>query len=442
MQQLNINPELHRLIPPLTPEEFSQLTANILAEGIREPIITWNGIIVDGHNRYQIAQEHSLEFDTSEMQFESINHCKKWMAENQLGRRNLLDYDRGVLMDIIRKCLYEIGLLIKKQAGSLYGEGHAKDDQEVLSIIDKSSHNTRKIIADKLGWSTGKLAQFDVVHKNASEEVKQQLRSGEVSINKAYKDIKKEEKAQALQERKQRELIEFVYVEPVAEQFNVKAGDVWLLGKHTLTCGSAYNYLDNIATAIITDPPYGIDYAPDWKKCDGSPSDFKKIEGDQEEFDPRPFLNRETVVLFGANYFTRHLPQGSWICWDKRTKDELDDMFGSPFELAWFKSPKTTKAAIMIRVLHGGVVNADAVYGYDASRSHPTQKPIILFEDILKKLTNEGETVCDPFCGSGTTLLAAENTGRTCIAYEIDPAYCNVILQRYVQLTNQTPWKV
>jgi DNA modification methylase len=209
-----------------------------------------------------------------------------------------------------------------------------------------------------------------------------------------------------------------------------------------LTCGSAYNYLDNIATAIITDPPYGIDYAPDWKKCDGSPSDFKKIEGDQKEFDPRPFLNRETVVLFGANYFTRHLPQGFWICWDKRTKDELDDMFGSPFELAWFKSPKTTKAAIMIRVLHGGVVNADAVYGYDASRSHPTQKPIILFEDILKKLTNEGETVCDPFCGSGTTLLAAENTGRTCIAYEIDPAYCNVILQRYVQLTNQTPWKV
>jgi len=60
MKQLTINPELKALIPPLTEEEFKQLQANVLADGIREPIITWNGTIVDGHNRYELAQMYEL----------------------------------------------------------------------------------------------------------------------------------------------------------------------------------------------------------------------------------------------------------------------------------------------------------------------------------------------------------------------------------------------
>jgi len=62
MQQLTINPELKSLIPPLTAEEFKQLETNVLAEGIREPIITWQGTIVDGHNRYELAQMYDLSF--------------------------------------------------------------------------------------------------------------------------------------------------------------------------------------------------------------------------------------------------------------------------------------------------------------------------------------------------------------------------------------------
>jgi DNA modification methylase len=95
----------------------------------------------------------------------------------------------------------------------------------------------------------------------------------------------------------------------------------------------------------------------------------------------------------------------------------------------------------MIRVLHGGMVNADLKYFKDDTRLHPTQKPIILFEEIIRKLTKEGDVVFDPFCGSGTTLLAAENTGRSCIAFEIEPRYCNVILSRFKELTNIEPCK-
>jgi N6-adenosine-specific RNA methylase IME4/anti-sigma28 factor (negative regulator of flagellin synthesis) len=189
MQNLSINPELKALIPPLTSEEFAQLEANVCQEGIREPIITWQGTIVDGHNRYELAQMYDLPFKVKEMAFTSMNHAKKWMAENQLGRRNLHDFVKGELNEVIEECIKAIGR--EKQLQTLK-QGQESPD---LSIIDKSeSHDTRKIVAEKLGWSTGKKAMFDVVKKKAPEEIKEKLRQGEVSINQAYQEIKKEEK--------------------------------------------------------------------------------------------------------------------------------------------------------------------------------------------------------------------------------------------------------
>ena len=434
MQKLSINPELQRLIPPLTREEYQQLESNVLAEGIREAILIWNGTVVDGHNRYNIAQHHGLEYDTSEMYFKSLDDCKEWMILNQFGRRNLSNYQRSVLALQLEQVFRDKAKA--NQAVQYKGSSLPQKSAEVKPI------ETRQELAKVANVSHDTIAKVKVIESKANDGVKAKLQTGEVSINQVYQEIKKQEKAEILQERKSREIIEANKQEDITEEFNVQFGQVWILGRHTLTCASAYDFLKNEATAIITDPPYGIDYNPDWKKWDGTESNFKKIEGDAEEFDPRPFLNRDTVVLFGANYFTRHLPTGGWLCWDKRLKDELDDMIGSPFELAWFKSAATKKSSIMVRVLHGGVVNADSVHGNNQKRFHPTQKPIVLMEEIIKKTTKEKETICDPFCGSGTTLLAAENTGRTCIAYEVDPAYCNIILSRFQELTKITPWLV
>jgi DNA modification methylase len=434
MQKLSINPELQRLIPPLTREEYQQLESNVLAEGIREAILIWNGTVVDGHNRYNIAQHHGLEYDTSEIYFKSLDECKEWMILNQFGRRNLSNYQRSVLALELEQVFRDKAKA--NQAVQYKGSSLPQKSAEVKPI------ETRKELAKVANVSHDTIAKVKVIESKANDGVKAKLQTGEVSINQVYQEIKKQEKSEILQNRKSREIIEANKQEEITEKFNVQFGQVWILGKHTLTCASAYDFLKNEATAIITDPPYGIDYNPDWKKWDGTESDFKKIEGDAEEFDPRPFLNRDTVVLFGANYFTRHLPTGGWLCWDKRLKDELDDMIGSPFELAWFKSAATKKSSIMVRVLHGGVVNADSIHGNNQKRFHPTQKPIVLMEEIIKKTTKEKETICDPFCGSGTTLLAAENTGRTCIAYEVDPAYCNIILSRFQELTKITPWLV
>jgi DNA modification methylase len=256
-----------------------------------------------------------------------------------------------------------------------------------------------------------------------------------------YQDIKKEEKREQLAEKKERVNADNNEDIIINNKIKVLPGQVWRLGKHTLICGNFYEAKDVKADAIITDPPYGINYNPDWKKWDNTKSDFNKIKGDDNEFNPIAFLKYNTVLLFGANYFTKHLPIGSWLCWDKRTKEELDDMLGSPFELAWFKSINTKKTAIMVRILHGGVINADSKIGNNEKRYHPTQKPIVLFEEILQKLTKPNDVILDPFIGSGTTLLAAERTNRICIGYEIDPTYCEIIINRFKNLTNQEAWQ-
>ena len=189
---MQILQELESLIPPLSNEEFKQLERNILEEGIREPLITWNNILIDGHNRYRIAQEHDMNYETLEKEFENLNDVKIWMVNNQLGRRNLQDFVRGELFSVIEDILKQKGK--EKQLLTL----NKGLEAPVLSIIDKTEHNTQKIVAEKLGWSTGKKAMFDIVKTKAPEEVKEKLRTGEVSINQAYKEIKKEEKIEEI----------------------------------------------------------------------------------------------------------------------------------------------------------------------------------------------------------------------------------------------------
>jgi N6-adenosine-specific RNA methylase IME4 len=184
---MQILQELESLIPPLSNEEFKQLERNILEEGIRDPLVTWNGILVDGHNRYRIAEEHDISYVTVEKEFSDMNAVKEWMVNNQLGRRNLPEFVRGELLSYVRDLLKEKGK--EKQILTL----NKGKESPVLSTIDKTEHNTQKEFADKLGWSTGKTGMFDVVTKKAPEELKVKLRTGEVNIHQAYKEIKKGE---------------------------------------------------------------------------------------------------------------------------------------------------------------------------------------------------------------------------------------------------------
>jgi N6-adenosine-specific RNA methylase IME4 len=187
---MKILQELESLIPPLSNEEFKQLERNILEEGIREPLITWNGILIDGHNRYRIAQEHDMNYETLEKEFDNINRVKEWMIHNQFGRRNLSNYQRSVLAlqleDVFRQKAKENQI--------------RKPDFVLQKSAEQNSIDTRQEVAKIANVSHDTIAKVKKIEANATPEVKARLNTGTMSINEAYKEIKKEEK---IEERKE-----------------------------------------------------------------------------------------------------------------------------------------------------------------------------------------------------------------------------------------------
>lgn len=188
---------------------------------------------------------------------------------------------------------------------------------------------------------------------------------------------------------------------------------------------------DKSIDLVLTDPPYGINYKPDWNKWNGDAPDYEVIVGDDEPFDPEFLMNYKTIILFGANYYSNKLPIGDWIVWDKRLTEKLDKMFSNPIELIWAKSDKPKLD--IIRVLSGGVINPDSINGNNEKRYHPTQKPVTLILRLLNKYSDVADIVLDPFLGSGTTAVAAKILGRKCIGIEIEEKYCEIAKKRLAQ---------
>jgi N6-adenosine-specific RNA methylase IME4 len=182
---LEIKEEFKKLIPPLTAEEFKQLEQNCLDEGIREKIITWNGFIIDGHNRFEIATRWNLEYQTESKRFNDENDVKEWMINNQFGRRNLSNYQRSVLA----LQLEEVFSAKAKEKETERKTTFHKSEKSNIEPI-----NTIKEISKVANVSHDTIAKVKKIEAVATPEVKAQLSTGEISINQAYQEIKKEEK--------------------------------------------------------------------------------------------------------------------------------------------------------------------------------------------------------------------------------------------------------
>jgi N6-adenosine-specific RNA methylase IME4 len=189
---MKIKEEFKNLIPALSVEEFKQLEENCLAEGIRDAIITWDGYIIDGHNRYEIATRHQLKFKTESKEFDSQIDAKLWMICNQFGRRNLSNFQRSVLVLQLESIYSEMGKKKQKEAGGA-----------VCQISDKAVIDTKKELAKIANVSHDTIAKVKVIQATATPEVKAKLSTGEVSINQVYQDIKKEEKREQQEVKKQ-----------------------------------------------------------------------------------------------------------------------------------------------------------------------------------------------------------------------------------------------
>ena len=197
MNAFTIDPEFKSLIPPLSEDEFARLEKSIIAEGVRDPIITWNGVIVDGHNRYNITQAHGLECPNREREFANRDAAKIWIIENQFGRRNLNMYNRSVLA-------LQLEPLYAAEAKRRMLAGKANPVQNSSQGTDTGK--TREKVAKAAGVSHDTISKVKKIETEAANgnpvaiQVKAELESGGKSINGAYNIVTGKKKQRTVEE--------------------------------------------------------------------------------------------------------------------------------------------------------------------------------------------------------------------------------------------------
>lgn len=123
-EQLKIDAEYKDLIRPLSREEYAQLEANLVLDGCRDPIITWNGTIVDGHNRYEICNRLHIPYSIQEMSFDGREDVIAWICSNQLGRRNITEETRKYLIGRQYEAEKVIGFYRNVDGRNQYTDNH------------------------------------------------------------------------------------------------------------------------------------------------------------------------------------------------------------------------------------------------------------------------------------------------------------------------------
>ncbi len=198
--------------------------------------------------------------------------------------------------------------------------------------------------------------------------------------------------------------------------------------------------------AVVTDPPYGGRFNTDSTRFTGGQTGLiqhrrgegrsdRSIYGDNADFDPSPWLAFDEVILFGSNHYAERLPRGTSLVWLKKYPEHYGT-FLSDAELGW------QKGGYGVYVFHAPDSNGrrqSEVSGGDpfgGITAHPTQKPIALMSWCLSRVN--GQTVLDPFMGSGTTGVACARLGRRFIGIEIDPTYFAIACRRIEQAQRQS----
>lgn len=230
-----------------------------------------------------------------------------------------------------------------------------------------------------------------------------------------------------------------------------KLGDIWVLGMHRLMCGDSTS-IDAVnklmggkkADMVFTDPPYGVNFQSGMSKG-GTASRFDVLKNDDVILDIAPVIYDTMKDDTAAFIWTSHHVYTQWreqfdsnykqtIIWYKRGGG-IGDLYGSyacDFEMALFcvKGRPTFNDKRGMAVWD---VSKDAAATY----IHPTQKPTALAEKAINDFCVDGGNVLDLFGGSGSTLIAAEKTNRRACIMELDPKYCDVIINRWESMTGK-----
>lgn len=223
---LSVKQEFRDLIPPLSGDERRDLEESIILYGCRDAIVVWRGVIIDGHNRFEICERNGILFQTLDMteDFETEDEVKQWIIRNQFARRNIDKYQRSVLALQLKEMIagrakenqkqyfgnqHDGGLMVnlpevQNDDGLMMNSSNVQNFAELensssANLPKMEPINTRGQLAKIAGVSEQTIDRVEAIETEAPELIKQAARDNVVSINKAYEitkavqDLPKEE---------------------------------------------------------------------------------------------------------------------------------------------------------------------------------------------------------------------------------------------------------
>lgn len=200
-----IDPELNAVLPELSEDDYSALERSLLTDGFKgAPIMVWNDVIVDGHNRYEICNKHHIPFEVKKIDFASKDEAMRWMARQQIGRRNLTPAQRIKITETYRPFFEDKARQNKSANG---GDKKSKLKNSATPIKDENKIDVRAKLAEVAGVSADTYAKGKKILDSGNEELINQTLKGEKSINKAYNELKASQKKES--EKKQDNIIPF-----------------------------------------------------------------------------------------------------------------------------------------------------------------------------------------------------------------------------------------
>jgi DNA modification methylase len=211
------------------------------------------------------------------------------------------------------------------------------------------------------------------------------------------------------------------YEMPEQIETDIVLGDLFEIGEHRLLCGDSTDsdqvekLMNGDKCNLLTDPPYGIN--ANKQTLGTGKKQFHRGENWDNEVPDFYYVLQfvDKAIIWGGNYFADKLPiNNDWLCWHKKN----DGLSFSEFELAWTNLGKNCR---MLSHHWGGEI-----------KEHPTMKPLKLMEWCINYL--DSKPILDIFCGSGSTMVASHQLKRKCYGMELDPKYCQVIIDRMIKL--------
>ena len=235
-------------------------------------------------------------------------------------------------------------------------------------------------------------------------------------------------------------------------------GDVWLLGNHRLVCGdcTTVEAVDKALNGVkphlmVTDPPYGVNYDASWRADAGinarvGPAHGKVLNDDRADWSEAWALFPGQVCYVwhaglaagtvADSLIKADLIPRSQIIWNKGSMVMGRSDYHWKHEPCWYAVKKGSKG------YYGGDRKQTTVWDIakpsKSETGHSTQKPVECIKRPIDNNSSPGQAVYEPFSGSGTTIIAAEMTGRMCHAIELSPVYVDVAVKRWQSFTGKT----